>query len=53
MTVMNNLLYIIASFLILMWAIGYLVLDINSTIHFVLVLAVLVIIVKIINGKKI
>lgn len=50
---MKNVVYLIALFLILMWAIGYLVLDLDHMIHFVLVLAVMVIVVKIINGNKI
>ena len=50
---MSNLLYIIAVILIIGWALGVFVYSVGSLIHILLVFAVIAIIVRIIQGKKI
>jgi uncharacterized membrane protein YtjA (UPF0391 family) len=49
---MKNLLYIIAVILIIAWAIGFLGFNAGGLIHVLLVIAVIVIIIKLIQGKK-
>jgi hypothetical protein len=48
-----NLLYVIAIILIILWAIGYLALNITGLIHILLVIAIIAVLLRIIQGKKI
>lgn len=50
---MDNLLYIIAVILIIGWAIGFFVYSVGSLIHILLVLAVIAILIRIIQGRKV
>ncbi|WP_298393550.1 lmo0937 family membrane protein [Flavobacterium sp.] len=50
---MNNLLYLIAVVLILSWIFGFFVYNTGGLIHILLVLAILAILLRIINGRKI
>ncbi|NHN26906.1 lmo0937 family membrane protein [Flavobacterium jejuense] len=50
---MSNLLYLIAVILIIGWALGFFVYSVGSLIHILLVIAVIAIIFRIIQGKKI
>jgi len=50
---MNNLLYIVAVILIIGWLLGYFAFHAGGIIHVLLVIAVIVILVRIIQGKKI
>jgi uncharacterized membrane protein YtjA (UPF0391 family) len=49
---MKNLLYIIAVILIIAWAIGFLGFNAGGLIHVLLVIAVIVIIIKLIQGRN-
>jgi len=49
---MGNLLYIVAVILILFWAIGFLGFHAGGIIHILLVIAVIAILLRIIQGKK-
>ncbi len=50
---MGNLLYIIAVILIIAWAIGFLGYSAGGLIHILLVIALIAIVLRIIQGKKI
>jgi predicted ferric reductase len=50
---MNNLLYIVAVILIIGWLLGYFAFHAGGIIHVLLVIAVIVILLRIIQGKKI
>lgn len=50
---MNNLLYTIAVILVVLWAIGYFAYGASSLIHFLLVIAVIAVLFRIIQGRKI
>ncbi|MBK8245659.1 MAG: lmo0937 family membrane protein [Saprospiraceae bacterium] len=50
---MGNLLYTIAVILIIFWAIGFLGYHAGGLIHLLLVIAVIAIILRVIQGKKI
>lgn len=50
---MNNLLYIVAVILVIGWLLGFFVFNAGGIIHVLLVIAVIVILLKIIQGKKI
>jgi len=50
---MANLLYIIAVILIIAWAIGFVGYNVGGLIHILLVIAVIAIIVRIIQGRRI
>lgn len=50
---MGNLLYIIAMVLIIGWAIGFFAFNAGAIIHFLLVVAVIAIILRVIQGRKI
>jgi hypothetical protein len=50
---MNNLLYIVAVILIIGWLLGFFVFHAGGIIHVLLVIAVIVIILKLIQGKKV
>jgi len=49
---MGNLLYIIAVILIIGWAIGFIGYNVGGIIHVLLVIAVISVILRIIEGKK-
>ena len=50
---MSNLLYIVAVILIIGWAVGFFAYSAGSVIHLLLVIAVIAIIVRVIQGKKV
>ncbi len=50
---MNNLLYTIAVLLILLWAIGYFACSAGGMIHILLVIAVISVIFRVIQGNKV
>ncbi len=50
---MGNLLYIIAVILIIGWAIGFFAYSAGSIIHILLVIAVIAILFRIIQGRKV
>jgi low affinity Fe/Cu permease len=50
---MSNLLYIVAVVLIIAWAIGFFAYSAGNIIHILLVIAVIAIILRVIQGKKI
>jgi low affinity Fe/Cu permease len=49
---MDNLLYVIAVVLILCWAIGFFAYSLGGIIHILLVIAVIAILMRVIQGKK-
>lgn len=49
---MGNLLYLIAVILILFWAIGFFAYSVGAIIHIILVIAIIAILLRIIQGKK-
>ncbi|MCE9540435.1 MAG: lmo0937 family membrane protein [Bacteroidetes bacterium] len=49
---MENLLYYIAILLVIIWAIGFLAYSLGALIHLLLVLAVIVILLRLIRGRK-
>jgi hypothetical protein len=50
---MGNLLYIIAVILIIAWAVGFIGYSAGGLIHVLLVIAVIAIIIKLIQGRRI
>jgi len=50
---MGNLLYIIAIILIIAWAIGFVGYNAGGIIHILLIIAVIAIILRVIQGRKI
>ena len=50
---MGNLLYIIAVILLIAWAIGFIGYSAGAIIHILLVIAIIAVILRIIQGKKI
>jgi len=50
---MNNLLYIVAIILIIGWLLGYFAFHAGGIIHVLLVIAIIVILLRVIQGKKI
>jgi hypothetical protein len=50
---MNNLLYLIAVILVIAWAIGFIGYNLGGVIHILLVIAVIAIILRVIQGKNI
>jgi hypothetical protein len=50
---MRNLLYIIAVVLVIAWAIGYLGLHAGGLIHVLLVIAVIAVAVRLIQGRRV
>jgi len=51
--VMGNLLYIIAVILVIAWAIGFFAYSVGGLIHILLVIAIIAIIFRVIQGRKI
>jgi hypothetical protein len=50
---MGNLLYIVAVILIIGWAIGFFAYSAGGIIHVLLVIAIIAIVVKLIQGKRV
>jgi Family of unknown function (DUF5670) len=50
---MNNLLYIVAVILVIGWLVGFFAFHAGGIIHVLLVIAVIVILLKVIQGRKI
>jgi hypothetical protein len=50
---MGNLLYIIAVVLIIGWLLGFFVFNVGGIIHVLLIIAVIAILIRIIQGRKI
>jgi hypothetical protein len=50
---MSNLLYTVAVILIILWAIGFFAYNLGSVIHILLVIAIIAILLRLIQGKKI
>jgi len=50
---MGNLLYVIAVILIIAWAIGFIGYSVGGVIHILLVIAVIAIIFRVIQGRKV
>jgi hypothetical protein len=50
---MGNLLYTIAIILLIAWAIGFLGFHVGGIIHILLVIAVIAVLLRVIQGKKI
>jgi hypothetical protein len=50
---MGNLLYIIAVVLIIAWAVGFFAYSVGNIIHILLVIAVIAILLRVIQGRKI
>jgi hypothetical protein len=48
----NSLVYVIAAILIMFWVIGFFVYGANAIIHILLVIAILAILIRIIQGNK-
>ena len=49
---MNNLLYLVAVVLIIIWATGYFAYNTGGIIHLLLVIAVIAVLLRIIKGKN-
>lgn len=49
---MGNLLYIIAVVLVIIWAVGFIGYSAGGIIHILLVIAVVVVLLRVIQGKK-
>jgi hypothetical protein len=49
---MNNLLYLVAVFFIIAWAVGFLAYNTGGIIHILLVLAAISILLRLISGNK-
>jgi Family of unknown function (DUF5670) len=50
---MGNLLYTIAIILLILWAIGYVAFNVGGLIHILLVIAIVAVLFRVIQGKKI
>jgi hypothetical protein len=50
---MSNLLYLIAIVLVISWALGLFVYNAGSLIHILLVIAIIAVLLRIINGKRV
>ncbi|WP_130733574.1 lmo0937 family membrane protein [Flavobacterium sp. J27] len=50
---MSNLLYLVAVILIIGWALGFFVYSVGALIHILLIIAVIAIIIRIIQGRRI
>ncbi len=50
---MGNLLYIIAVVLIILWAVGYFAFSAGNIIHILLIIAVIAVLLRIIQGDRI
>lgn len=50
---MGNLLYVIAVILIIAWAIGFIGYSVGGIIHILLVIAIVAVILRVIQGRKV
>lgn len=50
---MGNLLYFIAVILVIVWAIGFFAMSLGGIVHILLVIALIAVILRLINGQKI
>jgi hypothetical protein len=50
---MGNLLYIVAVILLIAWAVGYFAFSFGSVVHILLVIALVAVILRVIQGRKI
>lgn len=50
---MSNLLYLIAVVLVIAWAFGFFVYSAGSIIHLLLVIAIIAVLLRIINGRSV
>ena len=50
---MGNLLYVVAVILIIAWAIGFVGFHVGGIIHILLIIAIIAVILRVIQGKKI
>ena len=50
---MSNLLYTVAVILVLFWAIGFFAYSVGSIIHILLVIAVIAVVLRLIQGKSV
>ncbi len=50
---MQSLLYIIAVILVIAWALGFFVYSVGSIIHILLVIAVIAVLLRIIQGRRV
>ena len=50
---MSNLLYTVAVILIILWAVGYFAYNVGAIIHILLLIAVIAVILRLIQGKRI
>lgn len=50
---MGNLLYLIAVILVIGWAVGFFAFHVGGIIHILLVIALIAVILRIINGQKV
>jgi hypothetical protein len=51
--IMGNLLYVIAVILILAWAIGFIGYNVGGVIHILIVIAIIAIILRVIQGRRV
>ena len=49
---MRNLLYLVAVILVILWAVGFLAYNAGGLIHILLVIAIIAVILRIIQGNK-
>ncbi|MCZ8353881.1 MAG: lmo0937 family membrane protein [Chryseotalea sp.] len=49
---MDNLLYFIAALLVILWVLGYYAFSLGGAIHFLLVVAVIVLVIKLLRGSN-
>jgi hypothetical protein len=52
-SIMGNLLYVVAVILLIAWAVGFFAFSLGSVIHILLVIALVAIILRVIQGRKI
>lgn len=50
---MGNLLYVVAVILLIAWAIGFVGFHVGGIIHILLVIAIIAVIIRVIQGRKI
>ena len=50
---MSNLLYLIAVILVIAWAIGFIGYNIGGVIHILLVIAIIAVIIRVIQGRNV
>lgn len=50
---MGNLLYFIAIVLLILWAVGYVAFNVGGLIHLLLIIAIIAVLFRIIQGRKV